>query len=77
MPLILDRAVGVVAAVAGLGEGVGTEGGELLRSEQLLDRRRDRLVASGKVEVVHNLVALVAEVLEVLEAGRPAHEHRP
>jgi hypothetical protein len=65
--------VRVVAAVAGLGQGVGTEGGELLRREELLDGRGHFFVARGEVEVVHDLAALVAEELEVLEAGRSAH----
>jgi hypothetical protein len=64
----------VVAAVAGLRERVGPEGGELLRREKLVDRRGDRLVGVREVEVVDDLGALVTEVLEVLETGRPAQD---
>ena len=50
-----DGAVGAVAAVAGLGEGVGAEGGELLRREELVDRRGDLVVGVGEIEVVDDL----------------------
>ena len=63
--------VRAVAAVAGLAERVGREGGELLRREQL----GDGLLGAGVVgvEVVDDLLALVAQVAELLEARRSAH----
>ena len=63
-----------VAPVARLGERVGAERLELLRGDELLDRRRDASVGVQQVEVVDDLAALVAEVALVLETGRTAHE---
>ena len=62
-----------VAPVAGLGEGVGAEGGELLGAEELVDRGGDSNVCPREVDVVHDLRALVAEIPEVLETGRSGH----
>src|SRR5687768_7217158 len=58
-----------VPPVAGLGQGVGPEGGELLRGQQVVD---PAVVGRG-IEVVHQPGALVADVLVVLETGRAAH----
>ena len=72
-----DRLVRVVPAVARLGQRVGTERGERLGREQLLDRGRDLGIAVGEIEVVHDLRALVAHVAVVLErrsAGSSAPE---
>ena len=63
-----------VAPVASLGERVGPEAEELLRRQELLDRRRDFGIGIHEVEVVDDLATLVAEVALVLEASRTGHE---
>jgi hypothetical protein len=63
----------VVAAVARLGERVGTERRELLRRHDVGNRLCNASVGVDEVEVVDALRSLVAEVLEVLEASGPAH----
>src|SRR5438128_1990985 len=60
-----------VAAVAGLGQRVGAEGQVRLGFEQLADDLRGR----AGIEVVCDLVALVAHPLVGLELRRPLH-HR-
>ena len=62
-----------VAAVAGLGERVGSEGQEGLGRQHLVHRGGDLGIGSVEVEVVHDQAALVAEIPVVLETGRAAH----
>ena len=59
----------VVAAVASFGQGVGTEGGELLGGHEFVDATG----VGGGVEVVDDPAALVADVLVVLETDGAAH----
>src|SRR5438094_155790 len=58
-----------VVAVPGLSKAVGAEGGAGLGGHDVVDPT----VVGGVVEVVHPLVALVAEPAVVLEADRPCH----
>jgi hypothetical protein len=60
---------GVVAAVAGLGDAVGTEGGEALGGDEFADPAAlERLI-----QVVDDLAPFVAEVAVVFEADGPGH----
>src|SRR5207237_6363220 len=59
----------VIPAVAGFGERVRAEGGELLGGQKLLEAA----ILDRVVEVVHPLGALVAEPAVLLEVPRACH----
>src|SRR5437763_12480099 len=63
---------GVIAAVTGLGQGVGPERQVRLGGQDL----GDAALVGGVVEVVHPHGALVAHPAVVLEVPRPTHRNR-
>lgn len=58
-----------VATVASLGEGVGAKADEVLRLDELVHLIR----CCAVVDIVHDLVPLVAEPAMLLEAGGTVH----